>query len=108
MKKVYESLLWVVVISIALDLLCACLDWVVASIVISIVLLVSAIALCVIYMVFVKHKCPKCGTVFKGNKVEIFFAPHGATKRFMKCPMCNEKMWCEDFFESKKDKTKQG
>lgn len=55
----------------------------------------------IIYFGFVKFKCSKCGTVFKGNKCEMFLAPHTPTKRKMFCPVCNEKMWCYDVFEKK-------
>ena len=36
----------------------------------------------------------------------MFFAPHTPTKRYMRCPVCNQKMWCDDYFESKKEKEK--
>lgn len=106
MKKFYYGLLWLTMIFIIIDLLCACLNWFVASFVFSILGVVSAIAVVVVYMVFVKHKCTKCGTIFKGEKWEIFFSFHSPTKRMMTCPLCKEKVWCEDYFESKNDKTK--
>lgn len=105
MKKVYDSLWLIVILSIVVELICVCFDWTVVSMVVAVILVICAILLCVIYMVFVKHKCPKCGTVFKGNKVEVFFAPHSATKRYMRCPMCNIKLWCEDCFEKVKTKS---
>ncbi|MBR3885652.1 MAG: hypothetical protein IKJ33_04255 [Clostridia bacterium] len=104
MKKFYESLMWTTMITIILDLLCSCLNWKVASIVVSIVLIILVILMVTIYTCFVKYKCQKCGTVFKGKKVEMFFAPHTPTKRYMRCPVCNQKMWCDDYFESKKEK----
>ena len=108
MKKLYVGLMWSTMFLIILDLLFYCLNWLVLSLIISILLIISVMGMVVVYMVFVKHKCTKCGTVFSGKKWDIFFAPHTPTKRKMRCPMCNERLWCDDYFESKKDKTKQG
>ena len=105
MKKLYTGLMWSIMFLIIIDLLCACLNWVVASLVVSILLAISAIGAVVVYMVFVKHKCTKCGTVFRGRKWEMFFAAHTPTKRRMTCPLCKEKVWCDDYFENKKDKS---
>lgn len=104
MKKLYTGLMWSTMFLIIIDLLCACLNWVVASLVVSILLVISVIGTVVVYMMFVKHKCPKCGTVFRGRKWEMFFAAHTPTKRKMTCPVCKEKLWCDDFFENKKGK----
>ena len=99
MKKLYTGLMWLVMFLIIIDLLCACFNWVVASLIVSILLVVSVIAVVFVYMRFGRFKCTKCGTIFKGGKWEIFFAPHTATKRKMHCPMCNERLWCEDWFD---------
>ena len=103
MKKLYVGLMWSTMFLIILDLLCYCLNWLVLSWIVSILLIISAIGMAVVYMVFAKHKCTKCGTVFKGNRWEMFFAAHTPTKRKMTCPSCKEKVWCDDYFESKKN-----
>ena len=69
-------------------------------------MLACVIVTVVVYIVFVKFRCPKCNTIFKGKWWEVFVAPHSASKRYMKCPLCNEKVWSEDYFESKRQKTK--
>jgi len=105
MKKIYWSLIISMLVCLVLDAIFARLEMGVYALVTSIVLFLIIIAMVFIYFKFVKFKCPKCGTVFKGNKVEIFFAAHTPTKRKMKCPVCNEKLWCEDCFE--KDEKKE-
>ena len=69
----------------------------------SVVMVISLIVMIVIYFGFVKFKCPKCGTKFRGSRWEVFFAMHTPTKRRMTCPFCKEKVWCEDIFEIAKN-----
>lgn len=99
MKKIYWSLVVSMLVCLVLDAIFARLEMGVYALATSIVLFLIIMAMMIIYFRFVKFKCPKCGTVFKGNKVEIFFAAHTPTKRKMRCPVCNEKLWCEDCFE---------
>ena len=102
MKKLYWISLILTFICIALEIILACLKLDTAALIVSAVMLIFALLAVSIYFCFVKFKCPKCGTVFKGNKVEMFFAAHTPTKRKMRCPVCNEKLWCEDCFEKEK------
>ena len=101
MKKLYISLMWITMLTIILDLLCYCLNWKVTSIVVSIVLIIEAFSVVLIYLFYARHKCRKCGTIFMGKKIEVFFAPHTPMARYMRCPVCNKKEWCDDFFETK-------
>ena len=84
----------------------AALDMVVPAMISTVLLLIIVFILVLFYMLFAKHKCPKCGTVFKANRWEMFLAPHAFRKRRLRCPMCNEKTWCDDVFkiDCKKDK----
>ena len=104
MKKIYWSLFVSMLVCLVLDAIFARLEMGVYALATSIVLFLIIMAMMIIYFRFVKFKCSKCGTVFKGNKVEIFFAAHTPTKRKMRCPVCNEKLWCEDCFEKDEKK----
>ncbi len=104
MKTTYFVCLWLTVGLVIATILSGCLNWMIATTVLTVILLVS-VAICVIlYFGFAKHKCPKCGLVFRGKKLEMFFAPHIPTKRKMTCPMCQEKLWCDDWFGKSKEK----
>ena len=102
MKKIYWSLIISMLVCLVLDAIFARLEMTVYALVTSIILLFVIIAMVIIYFRFVKFKCPKCGLLFKSKKTEIFFAAHTPTKRKMRCPVCNEKLWCEDCFEKEK------
>ncbi len=101
MSKIYKFFIWLIMILLTIEVICVCVNWIVASLIISIILLIFVIVASVIYIGYVKHMCPKCGMVFKGRKLEMIFAPHTPTKRRMTCPNCNEKLWCDDCFEGK-------
>lgn len=107
MKKVYWSSILIVLFCAILDVVFACFDMVIPALITSIVMIVFALIGLVIYFCFVKFKCQKCNTVFKGNGWEIFFAPHTPTKRYMRCPMCNKKIWCDVKFEKLKDENNE-
>ena len=107
MKKLYWTLMSLIMVSAVLDIIFSIFALKIPMLIASIILVVLVLVEVVFYMCVVRFKCQKCNTIFKGRAWEIFFAPHTPTKRYMRCPMCNEKMWCEDYFESKKDKTKQ-
>ena len=107
MKKLYWTLMSLIMVSAVLDIIFSIFSLKIPMLIASIILVVLVLVEVVFYMCVVRFKCQKCNTIFKGRAWEIFFAPHTPTKRYMRCPMCNEKMWCEDYFESKKDKTKQ-
>ena len=107
MKKIYWLSLGVIFVCVVLEIVFACLNYNLASLIISGVMLVFVFVAVSLYFCFVKHKCPKCKTVFKGKFLEIFFAPHTPTKRKMRCPMCGTREWCEDYFEKEKTKEKE-
>lgn len=107
MKKIY----W---ISISLALLCAVLEVVFAifnlivpAVITSILIVIFVLIALVIYGGVVLFKCPKCNTLFKGRFWEVFFTPHTPTKRKLRCPVCNEKLWCKDYFQEKQLKSKK-
>ena len=107
MKKVYWSCISIALICVVLDLIFTCLDMVISALITSIVMVVFILIGVVIYFCFVKFKCQKCNTIFKGKSWEIFFALHTPTKRYMRCPICQQRVWCEDYFEKLKDKNKE-
>ena len=98
MKKVYYFFVGLMLVSCVVDLLFSILDLLIPMFIASAFLIISLIVMIVLYFGFVKFRCTKCNTIFRGNRWEILFAPHTPTKRKMRCPMCNEKIWCEDYF----------
>ena len=99
MKKLY----WICLIS---GIVCAVLGSIAAVIelnVLSTILMLGTLIFInftlIIYLGFVKFKCPKCKTIFKARWYEVFFAPHTPTTRKITCPFCRERLWCEDIFE---------
>ena len=62
-------------------------------------MLFSIVWLTVFYIKNVKYRCPDCGDVFYARALEIFFAPHTATRRRVKCPSCNRYKWCKEVWE---------
>ena len=62
-------------------------------------MLLSIVWLTVFYIKNVKYRCPDCGDVFYARALEIFFAPHTATRRRVKCPSCNRYKWCKEVWE---------
>ena len=48
----------------------------------------------VLYMKYVKFVCPKCNQIFKVSGKAIICSIHTPTKRLLKCPNCNTKLWC--------------
>ena len=105
MRKVYWICLIDALVIAFLDVLFSMLGYTLLVNIATLVMLVLVLIIVIIYFGFVKFKCQKCGAVFKGNKFEMFIAPHTLTKRKMYCPVCKERMWCFDIFEkSPKDK----
>ena len=104
MKKLYWGLLISSLITTVLIFLLAVLDVGILVNILTLLLILEAVAVTIIYFGFVKFRCPKCKTVFKGKYWQIFIDPHTITKRMMQCPFCRDWLWCEDVFESKKDK----
>ena len=106
MKKLYWICLSLGLACIVLDLIFVNLDMIAVSIIITSIMIVLVMASLIIYLCCVKFKCPKCNTIFKGNKWEVFFAAHTPTKRRLTCPMCQQKIWCENIFENLKNTKK--
>ena len=62
-------------------------------------MLLSIVWLAVFYVKNVKYRCPDCGYVFYAKKIEIFLAPHMATRKRVKCPSCNRHKWCKEVWK---------
>ncbi len=79
----------------------------VLTIIFAILLIISLIIILIVSCYAIKYYyyiCPKCRQNFKPTKAEIIFSLHTFTKRHLKCPNCNKKVWCyEDIDEEKKD-----
>ena len=99
MKKLYWTLMSLIMVSAVLDIIFSIFSLKIPTLIASIILVILVLIEVVFYMCMVRFKCQKCNTIFKGRAWEIFFAPHTPTKRYMRCPMCNERLWCEDCFE---------
>ncbi len=78
----------------------------VLTIIFAILLIISLITILIAFCYTIKYcyyTCPKCHQNFKPTNAEIIFALHTFTKRYLKCPHCNKKVWCyEDFVDEKK------
>ena len=42
-----------------------------------------------------KYKCENCQECFKPKFKEILLSVHSDDVRYLKCPNCNEKIWCK-------------
>ena len=98
MKRLYFFCMILTLLSAVADLIFSLLELYSLVLVSSIVMLVFLTMAIIVYFGFVKFKCPKCKTIFRGGRLEMFFAPHTPSKRRMFCPMCQQKIWCDDVF----------
>lgn len=42
-----------------------------------------------------KYKCKNCGKEFMPSMIHYILSPHIGSKRYLKCPECDEKSWCK-------------
>ena len=101
MRKAYWTCIYLTFLLAAASVVCSILKLEIVTLILSLSMIGAVIVAGILYFGFVKFRCPKCGTVFKGGKWEMFFAFHMPTRRKMNCPVCQEKVWCHDFFIKK-------
>ena len=72
------------------------------TIVVSLILFIGLIIITFyFYIKASEFVCPKCNTQFKPKANSTIWAIHTITKRYLRCPHCQEKSWCKEVFPEK-------
>ena len=62
----------------------------------SILFVTLLIATCIVYFSNAEFICTKCNKQFKPSIGQGLMAVHTATRRYLKCPHCQEKSWAKE------------
>lgn len=71
----------------------------------SIIFIALLVLTCVLYFPNAEFICTKCDKQFKPKVGASLMAVHTITRRYLKCPHCNQKSWAKETwnFQTKKD-----
>ena len=50
----------------------------------------------IVYLRSVEFFCTKCETQFKAKNIDVILGVHTLSKRYLRCPNCGEKSWCQE------------
>ncbi|WP_334352606.1 MerR family transcriptional regulator [Companilactobacillus sp. HBUAS56257] len=64
--------------------------------------IIGATWISIYYFKNTNYICPNCGTEFKPNFKEAFFAKHNPKARKLTCPACGKKDYCVEVYDEKK------
>lgn len=104
MKNLTKSLLsvWIILISLILIMISGSLfeflpiDWSILLVVLSSITFVIALVAAVLLDYSAgDYECKKCGHRFKPTISAYIWGAHTLTKRYLKCPHCEEKSFCK-------------
>ena len=70
----------------------------------AILFVVLFILTCVIYFPNAEFICRKCNKQFKPTINASLWAMHTITRRYLRCPHCNEKSWAKETWNFEKEK----